>query len=274
MARNIIVTCGTSQIELGKFNIIREHVNSGDRLNELNDISKYTCGLEGTDHPVALFDNAIGEKETHGTHCKNLVDILCDLTKYLSTKIGTDYNPFGAEISTLHTMCKEVVFDPAQDSIKLLYSGTNKGAFAAAVLHNLLAKIYNLTSEKIEACCIKELREEPMSAEEAESQTQAHLLAARDDNLKNIFVMSGGFKSIIPTLTLCAITRNDPVYYLFEKSKELMYFSLAKAAARKSGLFWKKPEIREENGKEFEVYEIQVPVSNLNGAGPPKKNQA
>ncbi|MBD3181416.1 hypothetical protein GF312_03930 [Candidatus Poribacteria bacterium] len=204
-------------------------------------------------------------KKKYGEHCTTLVDILSGLTKHFSN-IGTDQNPFGAEISTLQKMKEEQAFDPEKDTVKLLYSGTRKGAFSAAILHNLLINVYELDSDRISGCCITELREDPAddnAAKEAEKKTQDHLLAARDDNFKNIYVMTGGFKSIIPTLTVCAITQGSPVFYLFERSKHLMRFTWPDAVKNTSLIgrfFSKKHDTVTENGIEYEKYVIKVPV--------------
>ena len=57
----------------------------------------------------------------------------------------------------------------------------------------------------------------------AEDHTRIALLKARkeQEGIEDIFVMTGGFKSTIPILTVIALVYEIPVYYLFERSKEL-----------------------------------------------------
>ena len=108
-------------------------------------------------------------------------------------------------------------FLPATDSVVLLYSDTCSGAFCAGVLYRLLTQVYNLPQGTIACQKIDELRERPRAGMEqvAENNTRRALLEGRKEGVQNIFVMTGGFKSTLPILTIIALVHNDHIYYLF-----------------------------------------------------------
>ena len=220
MARNIIVTCGTSQIEGEKLDIISKYAERGfcDRAKNIR-----KAGKEGiTD---GCFGDFIDETTKDGSYCKEMADILAAKWDAIDEYIGEEGNPFGAEICTLYKMTQEKpsAFEPGMDQIAILYSDTEPGAFCAAILYNLLThnNAFRMSLERIKHKRISKLREVPVDVSEAEKNVREALFRARNDEVPNAFVMTGGFKSIIPMLTICAIVNDDPIYYLFERSDEL-----------------------------------------------------
>ena len=249
MSRNLIVTCGTSQIEKRKLNCIikQEGREAHRKLYPLKDYAKKV--LEATSEGISdnYFQQVIGKSEGNPTeqakHCQTLVDALVNQWPNIDKVIGTRYNPFGAEISTLAKMAKqgprkrdnpsefeEPVFNPQQDKIVLLYSDTLPGAFCAGIFYKLLthSDTWSIPPNHVDAKRIAELREEPRNVMEAEYNLCKALLGARkeQDEIQNLFVMTGGFKSIVPTLTVYALIYFDDIYYLFERSKELRRLNL------------------------------------------------
>ena len=156
MSRNIIITCGTSQIEERKLKCIidaalrgmsaqgmslQERRKERRKLDSLSDYAKRLLEATGTGISEEYFRQVIGEsKEAGGNpteqeeHCQTLVNALVNQWPNIDNVIGTRHNPFGAEISTLARMEKQgprrydnpsefepPVFDPQQDEIVLLY---------------------------------------------------------------------------------------------------------------------------------------------------------
>lgn len=231
----MIVTCGTSQIAKEKFSYIEKLIKGSD----LGSISESIDKLQKSDDDRGIDDEYIkrvigeknqdsGDKTDEEINCDEMVNLLIQCWSIIDSKIGTDFNPFGAEISTLFKMQKSSVFNPAQDEIVLLYSDTKAGAFSAGVLYKLLLKVWDMSPPKVKYERIPKLKEIPIDVSEAEKNVEEALFNSRNDQIENVFVMTGGFKSVIPMLTICAFVNNDDIYYLFEKSRELRKLILPK----------------------------------------------
>jgi hypothetical protein len=146
----------------------------------------------------------------------------------LEKKIRNETNPFGAEISLLTIYEKDVkTIDPALDEFYLITSRTQAGVFAAELLQYLLIYKWGIkTTVHIEEIC--HLSDAPGSEEtvnqamEQLAQKIKNIIKASLHNNKSdyghIFMISGGFKSIIPCLTLFSLFFGIKMYYVFEKS--------------------------------------------------------
>lgn len=210
MSRHLIVSCGTSQIEkeglLGRLSLQQKTLD-------------YCRGLENDHKPINeetpdVLDKRIEYKDLIG----NLVNKWNDLLRL----IGTRNNPFGAEVSTLAKMKEENKFDPTSDSVVGLYSDTMGGAFCAAILRGLLihSSTWNMTPGCVTLKRVPELREDPDKPEKAEENLCAYIVESLEEE-KSVLVVTGGFKSGIPFFTTVALEYNVPMFYLFERSKNL-----------------------------------------------------
>lgn len=249
MPRHLIVTCGTSQTEIDKLLQIKEWGSEERKTVEyINTDVKRQSPMDGISD--SLFDQVAGrgryakEPPEIGRHAAALADALAQHWTILPERIGNDRNPFGGEISTLYKMAKTQPpsFDPHADTLVLLYSDTLEGAFCAGALDRLLRdeRTWGIPLERIAAKRIAELREEPRDAELASENTRQALVDNRKEGngIQNVFVITGGFKSILPLITLHALVYGDALYYLFERSKELLKVDLPADVQTPSGAIW------------------------------------
>lgn len=208
---NFIITCGTSQIERKKLEAVGLSDSEVDRL--ITDLEK--C------RPVAMLDQEF-------EHPLNLiVDSLLRKEQLLQITIGTDDNPFGAEFSTLY-----MIMDPdhagGRRIFSILSSETGKGVFCARILQSLLIRRYEIDPGDINILKVPGLKEDPQDQDEIESLMH-NLLDKISDSLvnnsgrmaDNVIVMTGGFKSVIPCLTLVATLFGLEMVYLFEHSRHI-----------------------------------------------------
>jgi putative CRISPR-associated protein (TIGR02619 family) len=226
MPRHLIVTCGTSQIEDEKIkalsrNVLPEMKNNWEQLTEfVNEVKEEPA--------YGISDVSWKEDLEILRHSETLTRVLASYMPKLSEMVRQKNNVFGGEITTLFQMAKqeEPVFNPAEDTLTLLYSDTRSGAFCMATLHQLLVKeepFKMSPSNLTPPFRIAELREEPSDIEAAEKNTHEAILKSRKEGegIQNIFVVTGGFKSILPAVTTYALVFGDEMYYLFEKSEQL-----------------------------------------------------
>lgn len=158
----------------------------------------------------------------------------------LSGRLLTNPQFYGAEIATLQVMLAnpELDFRENGDFI-LLASDTLKGRIARRILYENLIKKWHISESQIlprredldAAYIITGLKENPISKNEVD-EAMVSLAEFIRDNLKshqlgrpaeyqNICVMSGGFKSIIPCLTMLSLIYGFELFYLFEESNLL-----------------------------------------------------
>jgi len=265
MVRHLIVTCGTSQIEEKRIQKAMEAALAGKSGKDLsterktwekwqNHRKKLLEATEGIDNNAFLqitgkISAAGGQLTEDGQYCEILLSGLIKKWSEMKTVVGTDNNPFGAEISTLYKMEKKSLFTPAKDSVVLLYSDTLSGAFCAGVLYRLLTKVYKMPPANLTLPArIPELREKPRNVVDAEDNTRIALLEARKEDAENMFVMTGGFKSSIPILTVIALLKGDPIYYLFERSDTLRQVD-PQATVQSANRWWQflVPQRKEQN---------------------------
>ncbi len=223
MIHNILITCGTSQIDADK---IRDY----DLLNGIPDNRK-----DG-------FFDAVRNSERKGEDFyQNYVDLADELVKNLveqkaRLEAGDVANsPFGAEISTLemlkhHQGADWPAWNPGQDHYVLLASDTGPGYFCAQVLRRLLIdeNFWAIPANQVSPPVVVETLIDSPSSEEDAKDALLQLVDRVKDNLipgdgsqqtiRNVLVMTGGYKSIIPYLTLFSLFYGIELLYLFERS--------------------------------------------------------
>jgi len=208
---NFIVTCGTSQIERKKLGVIGLSDFEADTL--ITNLEE--CQLD------TMQDQAFEYS------LNSIVDSLLRRVQLLETTIGTDENPFGAEFSTLHVIMDQ---DHTGDrkAFSILSSDTGKGVFCARILQSLLIRHYAIDPGEINILRVPGLKEDPNGQNEIENLMH-NLLDKISDSLvnnnsrmvDNVIVMTGGFKSVIPCLTLVATLFGLEMVYLFEHSQHI-----------------------------------------------------
>lgn len=202
MPRHLIVSCGTSQIDEKKLNLLKY------QRPELSSVISVTEHTPDAFNPEAL---ALANK-------------IAEVWGVWKNEIGKrPTNPLGAEIATLEMMQREKTFTPKEDTIGILYSETVNGAFCAAVLRKLLLSesIFGVSDLKINLVLIREMKEKSSDADKAEENLCKQILAHLKEGQNNSLVITGGFKSVIPFYTTIALYYGIPMYYLFEDSPHL-----------------------------------------------------
>jgi hypothetical protein len=162
--QNIVVTCGTSQIE-DKRRSALEVVPRSQKVETCNNLlnqDKY--GFFGVDSPQA-FVEAVLRQNTHVPQLAGTIALIQDLETKLGEKLKrviqpgasaqgalpgpfnaqalekmltTAKNPFGAELSTLFLMESRKRFIPKADRVTVVSSDTPGGLFSACLLCRIL----------------------------------------------------------------------------------------------------------------------------------------
>jgi len=164
------------------------------------------------------------------------------------TALGRPENLFSAEIGTLTAMTRgdNPGWRPQTDRGVLLASETRLGLFAAMVVRNVILKGWLAPAENVEVLCVPRLKEKPENADQALANL-ADLVAQNlrestaDDPWRNILVMSGGFKSAAPCLTIFSLLYGIELVYIFERCNELQSLHpRLDLNTKKLRNFWKK----------------------------------
>ncbi len=208
MPNNIIITCGVSQFDIGK-------------LSDLN--LKSEVGRSG------INDDASEEEEYwKSTEVQKIAEkfssALFRYSKEPEKFLGEKNNPFGAEASTLIAMKvdKRNQWDPGTDHFVILASHTRKGLVCAAILKQVLIDCFKVKMENINIKMVRDLKNTPTDdtkalANLADIITKKLIEDKTDSHWKNIFVMTGGYKSTIPCLSLFSILYGTKLVYLFDE---------------------------------------------------------
>ncbi len=209
MPRQLIVSCGTSQIDEKKLN---KADLSFSAKRDIKDVK----GNEVDDEAY----NRFSRKD----YANELILKLVSRWNVLPAIVGNDNNPFGAEISTLAKMQEEGIFDPSHDSVVILYSDTEKGSLCAGIVYHLLMESsWTVADARITLVRVTGLRED-MGDQQRAAQAERSLCDCIRDSLRpnqSILVVTGGFKSVIPFFTAFALVYGVPMFYLFEASSNL-----------------------------------------------------
>jgi hypothetical protein len=235
MPNNLLVPCGTSQLDeikleklLGKGDFGQYKMHLGSSLDQ----DKFSGDERGfcQDPEVQEWSGKIAEK------------IVTNWYTYLG-QIGMRNNPIGAEISTLAKLQQrdETPWDSQQDRIILFASQTQKGLLAREVLLKVItaqgawavpARKMVDTSEKsqgrlLETVMVNGMVEDPTCPDQvletlALKLTDYLLPYSTEYPWNNILISSGGFKSIIPVMTLVSLLYGVEMVYMFEASHQLI----------------------------------------------------
>jgi hypothetical protein len=121
-------------------------------------------------------------------------------------------------------------WSPAEDQAILLASQTGSGMFAALILKLVLVELWGMPETSIKLQMIYGLKDRPEHVdtvmEELAKCIKDNLIHTDRKNVKtpsahNILVMSGGFKSVIPCLTVFSMIYGLEMVYMFEFSRHL-----------------------------------------------------
>lgn len=219
-----IITCGTSQFEgIYKNNQLQQtlHINQTD-FGALH--SYFDC-----DDPN-MRDQFISDAEPKSQALADAIirwyrDNAPNQFSFVGKK---KTNPMGAELSTLLAFFTRKNINPKSTSeFHILRSNTYKGWFCALVLKKIIEGLeWGVCGE---AFLVDGLRECP-DRNDIPLQSLAlrliEIIKLHDHHrIAPILIGSGGFKSVIPVLTIFSTLYALPLYYLFEDSNLLQELS-------------------------------------------------
>ncbi len=211
MPNTLIITCGTSQID-------------GDKINVL--------GLTERDYAPIRQDTASVVSYTPGScacssACENMVKAISTRHQQEGTSLFERVDtPLGAELATLHRMREEIFWNPNDDRITLLATETRAGVFCADVIEALMRKLWGVPDSKVKSQVIPEMKESPANTDVAAVNIVRAVLANLQPQPKNLLVMTGGFKSLVPPLSMVSFLHGIELVYLFERSTRLQVLNL------------------------------------------------
>ncbi len=194
MTINYIITCGISQL---KFDRIGSAFPSGKK--------QFTSWIE----------NDWTKNDYNSVNYMNKVVGI--LNKGFENEQPGGHNLLGAELSTLKLLRQKQARDSnEEEKFRVLASVSNDGQLAATILTNSLEKL-GLTGSKQ---TVKDLDDKP--DEDRVNPAMCSLVDNLYNSLlpkaKNKLIITGGFKSILPCITLFATLNGLEMYYLFEDS--------------------------------------------------------
>jgi len=234
MNQQYIITCGTSQIEAEKIEIFRK--NDQIRPFLTSSLGEYPLILDKKDKPQK-------EYEKHFKIMNNLLALKKGLSALWGNRkdyLQRDENPFGAELSTLIALENDEITLQEGDRVVLLASDTYPGFWCAILAAEMVCEKYSGVEAEIEI--VRNLEDHPVNPEEGILflVDTIHQLITRESNglLKTRLLITGGYKSIIPHLTMMAFLYALEMIYLYENSDCLVKIS-----------FWKEKQGEKE--KEF-----------------------
>jgi hypothetical protein len=238
MPANLIVTCGTSQIELEKIDLINKKSLLNKRL-KYSDFDRSEGKVSKTD-----FDNYRQNNPAVETICAALKSSWPPLR---SPSDKPKDNPFGAELSTLALMKAANVWSSEEDSISLIASDTRAGVICAAIIARFLEQAVGVRADQTIPVCgsntrppakskqtglicfsiaagVKETTDSPGDAQRSLAQCAVNAL---DEHGHNRLVITGGFKSMLPAMTVTAFVFGLRLFYLFEDARQLTELNLS-----------------------------------------------
>lgn len=153
-------------------------------------------------------------------------------------------NALGAELTTLvFVLCKQALAGRSfKERIKatasesrffLHHSDTTSGRLAGRVLASFLKEVWGVGDELIHSYQTKGLHQIPRTSRDAQramqnfsyqmAQSLRDSCELEDGVVSPHIIMTGGFKSLIPTLDRFSLAYNIPLNYVFEKSDAPIY---------------------------------------------------
>lgn len=233
---DFIITCGTSQTDKVDNPAIPMQVN----LKSCN----YEDLKSNYWHAVP---SILDEKQFLTDANPPSAAIVKSLTACLGAKdrvqrITEENNPLGAELSTLIRYMQDGNLEASGHTFHILHSDTYPGWFNALLLQQTAAAMEWAVPADIDLHKIDNLRDKPA---EGNDPLQALSRAVNDilPKLKNpVIIASGGYKSVIPCMTIYALLYAVPLIYLFEKSDQLVNLTpvVTVANQKKFHQLWKK----------------------------------
>ncbi len=261
---NLIITCGTSQINPDKKSLW-SGIDASLTIEFFRDLKR----RDNRPNPQAFYQN-------HNKLAGRLLTTLLNRKEELSNSTLSD-SPFGAEISTLYKL-KELGkptengnstnwrgWTPEKDTCyTILSSDTPDGYFCAQILYGLLVNqgFWQIPPEKVkpvsDQTVIFGLKPDAANAKQTETGLanliqRVHEHKQQEEQCRNVIVASGGFKSILPYLSLFALLHCWEMVYLFEDSPVIQpFFSPRSGLTSKERKEWKAAckKLVDLNGKE------------------------
>lgn len=221
--RQLVVTCGTSQ--LGARHLARLELGSLNRYLEITEKeTPATATLRDELHSDSKrfsdLTGALLEKLRKPSDSSDKP--IAEMTEAETTFLATSSNPFGAEISTLIRMQQQDLWTPEKDHVLLLSSPTEAGIWAATLIERALLDYWGLSAGQVTFKLVEGLYGTTAHPGDALGNLATILQEVLNDTEKQpVLVMTGGFKSIVPCLTIFSLIFGVPLVYLFEESAKL-----------------------------------------------------
>ncbi|NMB86863.1 MAG: hypothetical protein GYA17_00805 [Chloroflexi bacterium] len=191
--------------------------------------------VDGTGATARLLENAAW-----------LAEMLLDYLRTQPITQGAD-GPLGAELTTLLAYEREQ-HDLQAAHMTILASHTWMGFFAACVLQKVISQYWAIDLPFSEVKIISGLTDNPDMASTVMISLAGAILdclrGAQDGSpvqWNNVFIMTSGYKSVIPCMTIYALLYGVEMVYTFERSEKIQSlhprYNLQDPQARR---FWEK----------------------------------
>lgn len=230
MTHNFIIPCGTSHLGERALN----SVNPPDKQDYQIFRDAHSGEALKTDYFMRFPPETDKDKPKFNPFLQALIRQVA--TKEIAQCfVGRNNNPMGGELSTLAKL-PEDEWVPSQDTIKLLASETAAGVWCAAMVREVLT-YWGVPRDNITLKVVEGLRETPATPNDAIINLAMDSIRAIDPNRQNTIVMTGGFKSGIPVLTIIGLVYAIPLVYIFEEANEIQWIDLRRPGSipRQSG---------------------------------------
>ncbi len=213
---NYIITCGTSQLDSKKYqNWIGHSFRNKTTLEQFIDY-----------HDPDLKNDPVKWEQVTGNWTPNKVattkqEIVDRLVQRFNQPGLSNF--LGAELSTIKLRKEKHPSDT--EYFHIIASETTDGKLAAEILCRTLIKLGMRGEEIITPVrYLRDKLEDPGMASTGLKNLINHLFGALKTDAQNVFVISGGFKSVIPCITLFATMFGLEMVYLFEDSNLLQTY--------------------------------------------------
>lgn len=213
---NYLITCGISQLAPLKIKKLGVYDDTYQALEKRQRENRDPLPPDYIEDPVVT------------AQASRVVDGMREFWEKRQDTLGQFESPFGAEIATLVALERQASdrWPSPQDHFTLLVSGTRSGAFAARILATVLTNLWDVPQQQITPEIVQGLTERPNFPDQAiENLALAlhkHIRPVdKQNSWRNVIVMSGGFKSSIPCLTVFSLLFGLEMVYIFEQSDQL-----------------------------------------------------
>lgn len=239
MKKNLIITCGTSQIQKYKF--------SNAVVDDKPALMAYLESITSQKWDETVCDESFLQTDEVITWVEKITQPCLRNWEQRADWVGVKTNILGAEISTLVAMEKEggdYAWDPETDYFHLIASQSKSGLFAARVAAGIIEKGWKIDPGRIGIRIVEGFNQNSTDPDQAMYNLAAVIKGVlkeneKDDQWQNIFVGSGGFKTSLPLLTVYSFLFGITLVNTYEFSDKLQRLSprvdMDNAASRK---FW------------------------------------